>query len=115
MLPRSNARLTQIAGGGTIEDFSEAAGADTARWTGSVAAYVVERVLSEVSASGQDRARGARLDEAKRVYLTVPHGLPVELGDTVIYTHEGVSVERKVRDIERHQLVGLTRLHLWEA
>jgi len=104
MLPKTNARLTRIAGGGTLEDFDEQAGPDTDRWAGEVSAYVVERVLSEV-ASG-------RLDEAKKTYLIVPHGIPVELGDTVSYVFEGAATQRQVKVIERHALVGTTRLHL---
>lgn len=107
MLPKTNARLLIITGGGTSEDFGSTEGADTEKWRGNQGAYITERVLVEVGGGG--------LDEAKQTVLIIDSGHTVAQGDTVTYTYDGAEHTRRVRDIERHKLVGTTRLHLWEA
>lgn len=105
-LPVTNAALTRVEGGGTTEDYEQAAGTAVTKFTGSVPAYVVltESVRSEPD--GRNRR--------KRSFIVVPFettGL-LELDDTLTFTYEGETLQRPVREILPHKVAGTTRVYL---
>ncbi len=105
-LPEVNATLTDVSGGGSSEDYDQATGADTSSWSGTLGAYLVEKVIT--------RADGDGLNHFKQTYLIVPYGsVPVAIDDTVSYIGpNGVATARDVRQIEPHPVAGTTRLYL---
>lgn len=111
MIPFTNAVLSSIAGGGSAEDYDTAAGAPTARWTGTLGVYVAEE-LQEAVAGG-----GLAVTEVVTDRVEIPHaiGQLVQRGDTLTFTYEDVVQTRKARDIIRSAAVGRVRVLLEDA
>lgn len=106
MLPVENVRLTSIVGGGFSEDWDDAAGTDTIKWSGDLGAYVQDRVLAQTV--------GNALSEAKQTTLTL-NAIPnvdIVTGDTITYTQYGNPVTKVARDVEDHRVIGILRVHV---
>jgi hypothetical protein len=92
-LGRHNCHLTAVKDEAAVD-----------KWTGDVEAHLFEELLE-----GDDR-----MSHIWRSWLTVPQNVPVEFvpGDQVVFTWNGTSHLREVRDIDRGRtLFGIIRLH----
>lgn len=107
--PLANATLTSIAGGGTSEDYDTGPGADTARWTGSVDAYLQERLEAQVA--------GQQLDavDVSRLVVPLAEGLNARRGDTVTYSYGGETFSRTVQHLEQYRIFGTVSLWFYNG
>lgn len=103
-IPVANATLTAISGGGLAEDYDTPASAGSARWTGSVGAYVVDELVRAVSPG--------RVDELRKTSIVLPAGIArkAQRGDALTFTYQGVDQTRTVGDIRITEVVGTARL-----
>ena len=99
-VPLVNATLTQIAGGGSSEDYDSPAGADTARWSGTADAYVDEHMESQVTGQSLDAI------DVTRLVVPLTPGSQAQRGDTVTYTYGGQTVSRTVQHMWQYWLFG---------
>jgi hypothetical protein len=102
-LAQHNARLTKIAGGGVSEDYDQPEGSQPAKWTGDIEATVVERAVEEISTG--------RADQVNLTHLLVSNALTVVPDDELTYFYRGTAVTRTVREVQRHDVLGLIRVY----
>jgi hypothetical protein len=104
----ANATLTAITAVGRSADYDVAAVPGAARWTGSLAVFVVEE---------RDERLGELRDELVQTQVQIPLdvGQRVQRGDTLTYTYEDVAHERVAGSITRDQLAGRALIVLEDA
>lgn len=104
MIPYRNASLTAITAVGTSPDYDDPGTAGTVRWTGAEGIYVAEEIVETLSPG--------RVDEVKQTRIEIPYstGSLVQRGDTLTYTYEGASTQRKAGTITHAPLVGRVRV-----
>jgi hypothetical protein len=103
-IPYVNASLTAITAVGTSPDYDDPGSPGTARWTGAQGVYVAEEVIETLSPG--------RVDEVKQTRIEIPYliGKLVQRGDTLTYTYESASQQRKAGTITHAPLVGRVRV-----
>jgi hypothetical protein len=102
MIPQSNALLTEVAGGGSSEDWNTGAGAGTVLWSGSTPAYFTE---------SRERSFGPTDDVLIRRSLIVETDLRTwSEGEEATFTHRGTEYVGKVQLIEARSLPGVGSL-----
>jgi hypothetical protein len=112
LVPYVNATITQIAGSGFSEDYDQAEGSDTPKWTGTADAWLGEH--AEMAEAGEDRS------EISHDRLLVAQqdigSTALALDDSITYTHAGGSPStRKVRAFEVFDALGLVQVTLRDA
>lgn len=106
----TNAVLTKITGTGTSGDYDvpESAGPD--RWTGQADITVRRDPIVEVQG-----AQALNVVRTTRIEIPYDIGRLVQQNDTLTYTYEGTTWNRRVDDITRVQLTGRVRVELEPA
>jgi hypothetical protein len=117
MLPRSNVELIEVAGGESSEDYDQAEGPATVKWSGAIEANLIEESITQAGERAdlerniirQPDARAGMLTEIQQRYLDVVATLPIEieLDDTVTWRRrrDGSTESAKVRDIKPDNIV----------
>lgn len=109
MIAYANARLIEVHGRGSPEDFDDAAVEGAVKWRGDLPAQLVEKTLTTVT--------DGRLDELLQTTLTVQlvATADIEPEDLVTYLYNGAELTRRVRHVQAFAALGFVRLSLWDA
>lgn len=108
-LPYTNATLTAITSVGTTGDYDTPAAPGANRWAGELPVTVVEKIVEAISPG--------RVDELKQTRVEIPYdtGQLVRRGDTLTFTYEDASHQRRAGTILHARLVGRVRIILEEG
>jgi hypothetical protein len=102
-----NAQLLEVAGGGFSADYDQGEGADPAKWSGELGAYLGEELSTKTR--GDDEVAV----ESSRIWVPLLElAATVQRGDSITYRHAGTELTRKVRAIRAFEAVGVLRLEL---
>lgn len=103
-IPYVNAMLTAITNVGSTPDYDDPGTPGGDRWTGAQGIYVAEEIIETLSPG--------RVDEVKQTRIEIPYGVGklVQRGDTLTYTYEAASQQRKAGTISHAPLVGRVRV-----
>ena len=105
--PLTNATLTKIAGGGTMEDYDSTAGAETTRWQGSREVMVTSQLIT--SADGVEISE----NEITRMSLDYDVGSLALRDDTVTFVVNGTTMNRQIRDMQHYRATILDLTKFW--